>query len=1761
MTLVLAMSLVPSVAWAKEDSASMNDTESAVARINPDAEGAGQQSSGDASAQESSKADAPSGQQSGGSESPKGDSLGNGPSEANAGGSIASSNVSGEETKTTQEADSGASAPAAAFPMAAPAVEPAPSADGFGDDGVQPLSAASLDPDGYVYIEKQKGSGYSGSPVTGSVAAGTTLWANAYDYWDDWYIDGTFAYQWYSGAAKSVEAADYTPIAGATSQSFTIDADFAKAHDGEYLLVTVSDGKTTLTAPTSTGSRPQIAGTVKITSIDFTNGGVQYLMEGAVLGTRVYPSDAEPTFVWEKSTSKTGPFEVIEGATESTLELTEDLVGCFLRVTATTGTTSKQKATSFAVAPKGSWLVDEVKLTDTIGAYTGTTLTAQAYGRNAENVSKVAIGKDDVVFTWQYADSNGYGATWSDIPGATGRGMDSYTVGEAYADKYIRAQADANIASWVKQSNGFGPIKAIPQLASIDFTANGKAVDFAVAGDTVAAMVLDKNGQAVTDNLTYTWEIASSENGPFAPIADASGASYAVPEHAAGSYIRLTATGIGEGNAVERTFTVYAPDSLEAVVNALIGYVPVPNSDKDVSLAVMVEKKIAELGFEGVSVSLASTSDENVVAPDGVITGWFYADPSTVDAGSQNCNSALVSFSLSKDGDSVKFVPGENGEVKIGWDRARVRDAIVQDLLPQIELVDYLNKVDSSLDEITKYTKDLPTSAGWTNVTWESSNDGLVEITDDPYALVNQLERKELAEDAPVTITAKFATSFSDADGSAIVVEKPFDCVIKKFVDVSSLTSNDLKELLDKHYTIGKLTDFATGEPIDASAVTGDVQLPIPRDLFVEAHELSISVSSSDENVVKVNGYRAYVYRPIDGQDRDVTLSVTLARKDKTSIKASITIDLTVKALDLTDIDAEIALMEDVKASYADGIKGENASIDSITKNMESFQEVYRDKATGELVWVRDHADVVDYGIVPDELDGWYDSQTWRCFRSSDSSIVSHENLLVTQPALNTKVTVTSVLTSEVYGKYYELYKDDPSVSDEFKAKLASLYRQPVSCTVTVRGITGQDDPAADKDTIAVSVAITGVSGKESDGTYTAESWVPRSRVTAAKGQNVTAWNCFSQALDEDGYVYATGGGLYPYSITSPEGRTLTTIRQGSTKNSYWAFYINGAYADIGTTSYEVKDGDLIELRYIDNTGSLELDSDAVETNLDAPHPDLGSTWAGHANGSSGAAVEDVATPTEIVDEAAWKYSVLTEAEKKAGAQATVSDPLIIGGNLYMVSGKKTIDPNTGKVAVSKAQLSVVDPAKGETIKSVELAAPIDSTCRPAYADGIIVIPLTGGYLQAVAAESLETIWVTSYTEGLVSVSTLTIADGCVYASAAEEPQDIDGVSEKGVLYCYDLYTGDRIGRQVNESAGYYWTGGVKTGDYFIVPDDAGYVTAYSADLKTVVSKLKISDSSVRSSLIVDGDTIYAISKDGVLHRLQFGETGATTRSAASSAGQLVEVGLGLKFAQSSTSTPTIANGMLFVGGLADDGTGSLSVVDLDGWAVLSTVPGIGSTSSATAPSVQCAPLVSVQEDGIYVYFTSNRSDGGVYLYKVGDDTWQELFVPEGAHQNYCLSSIVCGPDGTLYYTNDSGTLFALRTGSSKPVDPVDPVDPEVPGNPGDSGASGLGDGNAGNGAASPIAAAFGLLGSNDAAASGGSDSEGAKTAKADSKNTAPRSETQSAARALGADAGAAEASEAGGLNWLAVGGIAVGVIALVCIGWFVFGPRKKREQ
>ncbi len=130
------------------------------------------------------------------------------------------------------------------------------------------------------------------------------------------------------------------------------------------------------------------------------------------------------------------------------------------------------------------------------------------------------------------------------------------------------------------------------------------------------------------------------------------------------------------------------------------------------------------------------------------------------------------------------------------------------------------------------------------------------------------------------------------------------------------------------------------------------------------------------------------------------------------------------------------------------------------------------------------------------------------------------------------------------------------------------------------------------------------------------------------------------------------------------------------------------------------------------------------------------------------------------------------------------------------------------------------------------------------------------------------------------------------------------------------------------------------------------------------------------------------------------------------------------------TSTPIIYNGKAFIGtsGAQQFGSpGTLNVIDVNTMKIVENV---------TLPGYPQAPMLMTtgyeEETGnVYIYTTYNARPGGLYCvtWNTNDDTFslEHIFVPESGMQQYCLGSPICDNEGTIYYKNDSGYLFALE--------------------------------------------------------------------------------------------------------------------------------------
>ncbi len=243
-----------------------------------------------------------------------------------------------------------------------------------------------------------------------------------------------------------------------------------------------------------------------------------------------------------------------------------------------------------------------------------------------------------------------------------------------------------------------------------------------------------------------------------------------------------------------------------------------------------------------------------------------------------------------------------------------------------------------------------------------------------------------------------------------------------------------------------------------------------------------------------------------------------------------------------------------------------------------------------------------------------------------------------------------------------------------------------------------------------------------------------------------------------------------------------------------------------------------------------------------------------------------------------------------------------------------------------------------------------------------------------------------------------------------------------GTFFGINAITGERVWANEEANTGFYWSGACKVGSVLLYGNDAGVLAAVNPATGKTVSTLKLS-SAIRSTVISNSaeTEAYVTTNDGTLHKISVAPNGSLSELGTAS------------FASKSTSTATLFQGNLFVGGCAADYTGTLSVIDAATMQV--------KHSTSLPFEVKSAPLVAKAADGnTYAYFTCNgaegtwpnyTSGGGAWVYCLETNTATKLFDATGSMANWCTKSIVMGADGTLYWTNDSGTLFALANAAS----------------------------------------------------------------------------------------------------------------------------------
>ena len=623
----------------------------------------------------------------------------------------------------------------------------------------------------------------------------------------------------------------------------------------------------------------------------------------------------------------------------------------------------------------------------------------------------------------------------------------------------------------------------------------------------------------------------------------------------------------------------------------------------------------------------------------------------------------------------------------------------------------------------------------------------------------------------------------------------------------------------------------------------------------------------------------------------------------------------------------------------------------------------------------------------------------------------------------------------------------------------------------------------------------------------------------------------------EQGYInnYSHGTPYPGYTAYYVNSITVNGIAytQPANYSEYWSSTINGAWESDGINGNKIEsDGFSYELSYVSNDPNTKFED--YPTSPNAPHPDktTGSDTTSYVK--SGGNTSTVTSAPTSSNNAALSW-------KKAYGNGNYSEILTLGDSIYFASS--LLNANwTPKTAVLHRLNS-----KGEETASLQLFGTIDaSACRMAYTDGVIIIPLSNGRLQGVSATEMKTLWVSgAIASGAQNISTVTASGGMVFTGTANS-LDSSYNAATGTFFGINAITGERVWANEEANTGFYWSGACKVGSVLLYGNDAGVLTAVDPATGKTVSALKLS-SAIRSTVISNNaeTETYVTTNDGTLHKISVAPNGSLSELGTAS------------FASKSTSTATLFQGNLFVGGGAADYTGTLSVIDAATMQV--------KHSTSLPFEVKSAPLVAKAADGnTYAYFTCNgaegtwpnyTSGGGAWVYCLETNTATKLFDATGSMANWCTKSIIMGADGTLYWTNDSGTLFALANAASSGnggngSNSDNTQTPEKPGTNNQQNNKAPGSNASEHApAATPISAG------NASAAAQAPLSDAEALAENEASNEEENgSAVTSASSARGTSSN--NSNDSKGAPWLPIAGIVAGCAGLVAVGAFLFRRR-----
>lgn len=393
-----------------------------------------------------------------------------------------------------------------------------------------------------------------------------------------------------------------------------------------------------------------------------------------------------------------------------------------------------------------------------------------------------------------------------------------------------------------------------------------------------------------------------------------------------------------------------------------------------------------------------------------------------------------------------------------------------------------------------------------------------------------------------------------------------------------------------------------------------------------------------------------------------------------------------------------------------------------------------------------------------------------------------------------------------------------------------------------------------------------------------------------------------------------------------------------------------------------------------------------------APLPDLPDiTWGQHLGDKNNNAVVDSKAPTNKT-ELLWES--FSNAPDSWGS-VYAGTPILVNNHMYAVRNHK---------------IEMLDAKTGEVKASTKLHSQIGYYSNIIYGGGMIFVPLGNGDVQCFNAITLKSMYLIENPASLGSYW------GVYGAMHYDNGKLYVGYSNQGDYGGYAVY--DTLDPNIDDEyevvkplwitgekdQSYYGSGAVTIKDMVVIGGDGGIVSVRNAKTGEELSKLQLSGK-IRCPLVYADGYIWTTTQGKKIYKLLLSESGKITVAEETDLPNI------------SNASPVVTGGKVYItGGVW--GAGFLAVYDMN-LTLLAQEKGENPFNT---------PTVSTAYDNVCVYFTENGPEGSLYMAEVTANnkiTLTKIYTPE--HPQYSMSKVIIGSDGIIYYTNDSGYLFAIR--------------------------------------------------------------------------------------------------------------------------------------